>query len=156
LILETAKFKYPFFWADLGDLYDAIFDLDAEINRQRGLLVFSKKNDVDSKEFGLSGCDLLTSKKLEQAFLGIFKGWLQETNFKEITFDNGLPGGDAVAELFNAVPESIMTPWLRFMILNQTYIERENLLKIDTVDGCLETINFDIGLETSSDKSHTL
>jgi hypothetical protein len=55
-----------------------------------------------------------------------------------------------------AVPDSIMTPWLRFMILNQTYIERENLLKIDTVDGCLETFNFDSGLETGTDKSQTL
>lgn len=111
-------------------MYDAIFDLDAEINRQRGLLVLSKKNHFDNKNSNLTGCDLLTPKKLEQEFLAVFEDWFQKTNFKDIEFDVKV-GSSRVANFFKEVPDSIMTPWLRFLILSQTHIERENLLKVE-------------------------
>lgn len=109
LIMETAKFKYPFFWCDFDDLYDSMFEIDKDNNRQRGLLIMSKNQIRQSK---LKGCDLLTKKKLEENFWQDFGDWFQENkNYLEIFYkqENG-----NVYEFFNYLPESFVDLWLRF------------------------------------------
>ena len=46
--MDTARFKYPPFWVDLGELYESVRSLDKDSNKMRGFIVLSKKNDQNS------------------------------------------------------------------------------------------------------------
>lgn len=133
LIQDTAKFKYPFYWIELENLYDSIFEIDKDYNRQRGLLILSKTKDkkaVIEQLDGpseISGCSLFTTQKLEKELKIILNDWILENG--EIL--KKARSAKNIYEFLENIAPSLINVWIKLLVLNKSYIEKQRVLRTE-------------------------
>ena len=134
LMLDTAKFKYPYYWLDVHDLYNAMFDIDEDTNQQRGLLILSKNNYNDLEDQEVSKDRVSGITKLGKSFKKIFEDWVENhsTFLKDtkiqLQFDSKEDTLGKINQFVNILPTNVLDYWIKFLIQNQGQIERTNVL----------------------------